>query len=101
MDEEKNRKSKKRLKIVCLLVLIVILAMILEAGILINVNTRNANKTSLVLLNQAINIIEKNQKNEADMIESLKEDFITVQRLCLISLMPSQKQSTTKRSCRK
>lgn len=76
MDEEKNRKSKKRLKIVCLLVLIVILAMILEAGILINVNTRNANKTSLVLLNQAINIIEKNQKNEADMIESLKEDFI-------------------------
>lgn len=76
MDEEKNRKSKKKLKIVCLLVLIVILAMILEAGILINVNTRNVNKTSLVLLNQAINIIEKNQKNEADMIESMKEDFI-------------------------
>lgn len=76
MDEEKNRKSKKRLKIVCLLVLIVILAMILEAGILVNVNTRNVNKTSLVLLNQAINIIEKNQKNEADMIESLKEDYI-------------------------
>lgn len=76
MDEEKTRKSKKGIKIVCLLVLIIILAMVLEAGILFNVNTRNSNKTSRVLLNQAIDIIEKNQQNEGDMIESLKEDYI-------------------------
>lgn len=69
----KNRAGKE---IVCLLGVIIVLALCLQADILNSVNTRNINKTSEVLLDQAIGIIEKNQQSEKDMIESLKEDYI-------------------------
>lgn len=69
----KNRAGKE---IVSLLGVIIVLALCLQADILNSVNTRNINKTSEVLLDQAIGIIEKNQQSEKDMIESLKEDYI-------------------------
>ena len=55
---------------------IILIALLLQAGILSNVNEKNANKTSEVLLNQAVSIIEKNQQSEAEMIQSLKEDYM-------------------------
>ena len=48
----------------------------MEAAILYTVNNKNVYQTSKVLLDQAVDIIEKNQKNEDDMIQSLKEDYI-------------------------
>ena len=51
-------------------------AVFLEAAILYTVNNKNVYQTSKVLLDQAVDIIEKNQKNEDDMIQSLKEDYI-------------------------
>lgn len=68
--------NKKRGKIIFLLIAIVVIAIFLEIGILYNVNSKNTNKTSEVVLKQVINIIDKNQKNEQDMIKSLKEDYI-------------------------
>lgn len=68
--------KKRRSKIICLLITIIVIAIFLEIGILYNVNNKNTEKTSKVLLKQVINIIDKNQKNEEDMIKSLKEDYI-------------------------
>ena len=51
-------------------------AVFLEAAILYTVNNKNVYQISKVLLDQAVDIIEKNQKNEDDMIQSLKEDYI-------------------------
>lgn len=56
--------------------MIILAALCLQADILNSINTRNINKTSEVVLDQAIGIIEKNQKDEQDMIQSLKEDYI-------------------------
>ena len=56
--------------------MIILAALCLQADILNSINTRNINKTSEVVLDQTIGIIEKNQKDEQDMIQSLKEDYI-------------------------
>ena len=56
--------------------MIILVALCLQADILNSINTRNINKTSEVVLDQTIGIIEKNQKDEQDMIQSLKEDYI-------------------------
>lgn len=75
--KNKGRKSdKKRQKIILLLIVIIIFALIIEAGVLSYVNNRNANNTSILLLNQVTDIMNKNRKNEKDLIESLKEDYI-------------------------
>lgn len=68
--------KKRRSKIICMLITIIVIAIFLEIGILYNVNNKNTDKTSKVLLKQVINIIDKNRKNEDDMIKSLKEDYI-------------------------
>lgn len=77
-----SEKSEKRIqrerwgKIIGLVCVIIIFALLLQRAILNNVNSRNANKTSKVLLEQVISIIKKNEANEKEMIRSLKEDYI-------------------------
>lgn len=73
---EKRIRRKRWGKIVGLICVIIILALVLQRAILSNVNNRNASKTSKVLLEQVISIIEKNEANEKEMIRSLKEDYI-------------------------
>lgn len=73
----KGKKSDKKIrKIFSLLIVIIVIAVFIEAGILYYVNNKNADKTSKLLLNQVIDIIQKNQKNEDEMMESLKEDYM-------------------------
>ena len=62
--------------IIVLMVGMVVVALFLQAGILMYVNSKNADKTSQMLLDQAISIIEKNQENEKDLLKSMKEDYI-------------------------
>jgi diguanylate cyclase (GGDEF)-like protein len=50
--------------------------MVIEILILNSFNRRNANKTSLMLLDQVVNIIEENEESEDELIETLKEDYI-------------------------
>lgn len=76
MDHKKKKTKNKILKLVCLLIFVIGTAVFLEAAIIYTVNNKNVYKTSKVLLDQAVDIIEKNQKNEDDMIQSLKEDYI-------------------------
>ena len=56
--------------IIVLMVGMVVVALFLQAGILMYVNSKNLDKTSQMLLDQSISIIEKNQKNEIDLIRS-------------------------------
>ena len=96
--ESKKKKSKNRiLKIFCLLLLIIITAVFLEAGILYAVNNRNVYKTSKVLLDQTIDILEKNQKNEEEMMQSLKEDYIVRAKAVsyIIDAKPEAEKSRT------
>lgn len=76
MSSSQQTKNIKKGRIICLAFVIVVLALFLEAGILYNVNIKNANKTSQFFLKQAISVIEKNERTEKEMIQSLKEDYI-------------------------
>ncbi len=67
----------------------VVVALFLQAGILMYVNSKNADKTSQMLLDQAISIIEKNQENEKDLIKSMKEDYIVRARAVVYILESS------------
>lgn len=76
MREKKHTYDKKWLSIIVLLVMIFIVSLILEMFMLNNVNNRNIKKTSQVLLDQVINVIKKNDKNEDELISSLKDDYM-------------------------
>lgn len=54
----------------------VVIALVIQGSILNNANRKNGMKTSQVLLDQAISVIEKNQQSEEEMIQSLKEDYM-------------------------
>lgn len=101
MSGEKSTQNRKWGKITVLLCVIVIMALLLQVGILYDVNTRNVNKTSKVLLDQVISIIKKNQQNEKEMIESLKEDCIVRAKACRTSSTPIRRHSMIRKSCRR
>ena len=46
----------------------IVIVVILEAGILCIVNSKNVYKTSKVLLNQTIEIVEKNEQSEVGTV---------------------------------
>jgi diguanylate cyclase (GGDEF)-like protein len=70
------RVAKRNLKIAVWLIGVVVFAMVLEIIILNSFNKKSLNKTSVVLLNQVVNILEENEKSENDLIATLKEDYI-------------------------
>lgn len=73
---EKHIQRKRWGKSIVLICVIIILALFIQRAILNNVNQRNAEKTSSVLLEQVVSIIEKNEASEKELIRSLKEDYI-------------------------
>lgn len=76
MKRQKNNKNRISWKLAVTSVLAVIFALLLEFGILVHINNKSSEKTSQVLLDQVINIIDDNRKNETDMIASLKTDYM-------------------------
>lgn len=97
MDNKKKKTKNKILKIVCLLIFAIVAAVFLEATILYTVNNKNVYKISKVLLDQVVDIIDKNQKNEDDMIQSLKEDYIVRAKAVsyIIDAKPEAEKNTT------
>lgn len=55
---------------------VIVVALILEAGILKYVNDANAYKLSKVLLDRVFTVLDKNDQSEEELIESLKDDYI-------------------------
>lgn len=66
----------KKRKFILLGVAVVLIALLLEAGILNNVNNRNTYQTSQVLLDRVINVLDRNTQSEEELINSLKDDYI-------------------------
>ena len=63
----------KKRKIVTLSVVIIVIALLLEASILKYVNDRNAYGTSKVLVDRVITVLNKNDKSKNELIKSLKD----------------------------
>ena len=57
-------------------VAVIVVALLLEAGILKYVNDANAYKLSKVLLDRVFTVLDKNDQSEEELIESLKDDYI-------------------------
>ena len=68
MYNKKKKIKHKTLKIFCLLIGMIVTAVFLEAGILCIVNSKNVYKTSKVLLDQTIEIVEKNEQSEVGTV---------------------------------
>ena len=66
--------KKKRLAFLAFL--IIAIALLLEAGILKHVNDKNTYRMSRVLLDRVVTVLNKNDENELQLIESLKDDYI-------------------------
>jgi diguanylate cyclase (GGDEF)-like protein len=67
-------KNKRRFAMVSVAVIVV--ALLLEAGILKYVNDANAYRLSKVLLDRVFTVLDKNDQSEEELIESLKDDYI-------------------------
>lgn len=67
-------KNKRRFAMVSVAVIVV--ALLLEAGILKYVNDANAYRLSKVLLDRVVTVLNKNDQSEEELIESLKDDYI-------------------------
>lgn len=76
MKRQEKIKSKISWKLIVTSVLVVIFAMLMEFGILVYINNKSSEKTSKVLLDQVISIIDENRRNEEDMLASLKSDYM-------------------------
>lgn len=57
-------------------VAVIVVALLLEAGILKYVNDANAYRLSKVLLDRVVTVLDKNDQSEEELIESLKDDYI-------------------------
>ena len=57
-------------------VAVIVVALLLEAGILKYVNDANAYRVSKVLLDRVVTVLDKNDQSEEELIESLKDDYI-------------------------
>lgn len=57
-------------------VAVIVVALLLEAGILKYVNDANAYRISKVLLDRVVTVLDKNDQSEEELIESLKDDYI-------------------------
>ena len=66
--------KKKRLAFLAFL--IIAIALLLEAGILKHVNDKNTYRMSRVLLDRVVTVLNKNDENELQLIESLKDDYL-------------------------
>lgn len=76
MRKIKLSKNQKLNKVIFLALGLILVALFLQMEILNWINNKNTAKTSEVLVDRVVNVIEKNEENEKDMIASLKEDYI-------------------------
>ena len=66
----------KKRKLIILAIMIIAAALLLEGFILKYVNDKNSDRTSKVLLDRVITVLDKNDKSEEALIKSLKDDYI-------------------------
>ncbi|MDD6806504.1 MAG: GGDEF domain-containing protein, partial [Clostridiales bacterium] len=75
-DRNQRERREQQNKVILFLAVVIMLALLIETMILVLVSNRNSNRTSTVLLNQVINILQENEKSEQELIDSLKTEYI-------------------------
>lgn len=70
----RRTKSSKRIVIVTM-VTVIMLALLLQVTILSFLNKKNGARTTTLITNQVIDILERNKKAEKELIDSLKEEY--------------------------
>ena len=75
-DRTQRERREQQNKVILFLTVVIMLALLIETMILALVSNRNSNRTSTVLLNQVINILQENEKSEQELIDSLKTEYI-------------------------
>lgn len=68
--------NMKKRKFIILAIAIIAAALLLEGYILKYVNDKNSDRTSKVLLDRVITVLDKNDESEENLIKSLKDDYI-------------------------
>lgn len=76
MKKEKTYQESFRRTVILITGAVVITAILLEVFVLIKVNKKHAERTTEVLIQQVVNVLERNTVDEAEMISSMKEDYI-------------------------
>ena len=66
----------KKRKLIILAITIIAAALLLEGFILKYVNDKSSDRTSKVLLDRVITVLDKNDESEEALIKSLKDDYI-------------------------
>ena len=66
----------KKRKVIVLSIIIIAIALLLEASILKYVNDKNAYRTLNVLLDRVVTVLERNDESRNKLIDSLKDDYI-------------------------
>ncbi len=73
----KTQRGKRKLnRAIALAVCLIAVALILQMAILTWINDKNTAKMSEMLLDRVVDVIEKNEEDEQEMIASLKDDYI-------------------------
>lgn len=76
MQKIKRNKTRKLYKLILLAAGLIAIALCIQMAILTWINDKNTAKMSEMLLDRVVDVIEKNEEDEQEMIASLKDDYI-------------------------
>lgn len=71
-----RKKNRKKYIIMLTVSCLLVVALGIQLGMLNQLNQRNMENTSMMLLDRIIDVIERNEESEKSLIDSLKEDYI-------------------------
>ena len=77
MFNDLNKKNQiAAIKVIAGTVLVIILALVIDVLLLEVISARNGYRTAQVLLDQVVSYVERNERNEEEILTSLKEEYI-------------------------
>jgi diguanylate cyclase (GGDEF)-like protein len=77
MSSKKNSLEKRRKFIaIATIAILIVIMLLIEAAIIIHSNLENVRQTSVMLMDQIDRVIEQNEIDEAELIASLKEEYV-------------------------
>lgn len=95
MRETQRRKQKLK-RVIALAVGLILIALFIQMWILTWINNKNTAKMSEMLLDRVVDVIEKNEEDEQELISSLKDDYIVRAKAAayIIDAKPEAEQNT-------
>lgn len=96
MQKIKRNKTRKLYKLILLAACLIAVALFLQMAILTWINDKNTAKMSEMLLDRVVDVIEKNEEDEQELISSLKDDYIVRAKAAayIIDAKPEAEQNT-------